>query len=383
MTGYDTIIIGGGIIGMSTARALARRGQRVAVFDRNALGLEASKASAGMLMPELRTDGPLGRPYFSLCVDSLRRYKQFIAEVEEDTGASVRLATQGTLLAGFDKARTAELQKWHKNFPLETKWRTPKELLRLEPALAPDVLGGVEVKQYWSVHSQDLVALLAMGLATPSSRIELHEYAHVRKIEHSSRGVTVVTDAGSYSAGHLVVAAGAWSSQIEGIGRMLPPVKPIRGQIIKVLASSTSLLRHVVYTNKFYLVPRGREILIGSTLEDVGFEKRVTVGASADLLAKAARVIPAIAACGVLDSWAGLRPMIADGYPVIGRIAERVVAATGHYRDGILLAPATAAFVAELICEGKTNSLIRPFGVERFSKSDKSPKASPAAKKRK
>lgn len=382
MNTFDTIVIGGGIIGMSIARSLAKRGQRVAVFDRSAVGLEASKAAAGMLMPQLRTDGPLARPFFSLCVDSLRRYKQFVAGIAEESGTSIGMATQGTLLVTFDKSASTEMQKWRKSFPLESKWKTPAELLRLEPALAPDVLGGAEVKQFWAVHSQDMVALLGMELSTSSSKISLYEYAHVRKVEHALHSVTVVTDAGSYNAGHVVIAAGSWSSQIEGIAKLLPPVKPIRGQIIKVLATSRTLLKHVIYANKFYLVPRGREILIGSTLEDVGFEKRVTVGASADLLAKAARVLPAIAQCGVLDSWAGLRPMVADGYPVIGRISDGIIAATGHYRDGILLAPATAAFVTELICEGKTNSLIRPFGVERFLKRVK-PAASGVRVKRK
>ena len=376
MTNFDTIVIGGGIVGMTVARGLARRGQQVALFDRNSLGLEASKAAGGMLMPQLRPDSPLGKPFLALALDSLRRYKRFIAEIEEECGAKVPVGAGGSLLVAFDKTLAAELQQWGKEFPVENKWRSSKELLRLEPALSPDVIGGCELRSFVSVHSQDIVALMAWEIATPASRVAVHEYAHVRKIEETPRAAKVITDTGSYTAAHIVIAAGAWSSHIEGVGRLMPPVKPIRGQIIKVLASSRSLLRHTVYANKFYLVPRGREILIGSTLEDVGFEKRVTVSASADLLAKAQRVMPAIGACGILDSWAGLRPMVADGYPVIGKLSDRVIAATGHFRDGILLAPATAAYVTELVCEGKTNSMIRPFGAERFAAAPRPKRAS-------
>ena len=353
---------------MSIARELARRGQRVGIFDKGALGQEASKAAAGVLMPMIHANDVLDKAFFSLCVDSLRRFKKFVDDVESENDTKIFFGAQGVLYIAFDKAERAMIEKLQADIPLDSKWRSREELLKAEPALSPNVEAGVCVGQFRHVHNQDLIALLAMDIEMQHQMIEIHEYSHARKVEHSSTGATVSTDDGAFSAEHIVLAAGSWSSHIEGISHLLPPIKPVRGQILKTLAPSRTFLRHPIYWNRFYIVPRGREVLIGSTLEDAGFEKRVTVSASAELLSKAVRVIPALGDCGIMDSWAGLRPMAPDGYPVIGKIADRVVAATGHYRDGILLAPSTAAFVSELICEGKTNSLIKPFGVERFAK---------------
>lgn len=365
---YDTIVIGGGIIGMSIARELARRGQSVAIFDKGALGQEASKAAAGVLMPMMHENEPLANAFFSLCVDSLRRYKKFVEDIEEENDTKIFFGTQGVLYLAFDKNGIESLKKLQKDIPLDSKWRTHDELLKTEPELSSSVEAGVCVGQYRHVHNQDLVALLAMDLQMQGTAVEIHEFSHARKVEYTSAGVSVSTDDGTFSAENVVLAAGSWSSQIEGISHLLPPIKPMRGQILKALAPARTFLRHPIYWDRFYIVPRGREIIIGSTMEDAGFEKRVTISASADLLRKAAYVVPALGNCGIMDSWAGLRPMAPDGFPVIGKIAEHVIAATGHFRDGILLAPSTAAFVTELICEGKTNSLIKPFGIERFAK---------------
>ncbi len=375
----DAVVIGGGIIGMSIARDLAKRGRSVAIYDKGALGEEASKAAAGVLMPLLRnldTDESasagniqrniIDKEFFSLCVDSLNRYRKFIEEIQEENDSRIFFGAQGVLHLAFTKEEAAALKAMQASFPVESKWKSREELRRNEPALSPEIEAGVCFSSYRHVHNQDLCALLAMDLEMQQPPVDVHEYAQVRKIERTSSGVTISTDEGTCSARDAVLAAGSWSSLIECSALPIPPIKPVRGQILKVLAPSRTFLRHPVYWKDCYVVPRGRELIVGSTLEDAGYEKRVTVGASADILRKAIHVIPSIAECSILDSWSGLRPMTADGYPIIGKIDEHLFVATGHYRDGILLAPATAAYMAELICDGKTNLMIKSFGVERF-----------------
>ncbi len=362
----DTIIVGGGIIGMTIARALARRGQRVAIVEKGGLGQESSKAAAGLLMPFPHESTPLSAALLQLGFDSLRRYRAFVREVAEENHAGIYFGAHGVLFTAFAAEGAKEFKAWRKGLPTASTWMTGAHLRKLEPALSTEVKSGMLVKAFANVHSQDLVALLALELSGFSRLVKTHEFTHVRRVDQHATHATVITDDGPMTADTVVIAAGAWSTRIDGVADLLPAVKPVRGQIIKVLAPEKGLLKHSVFGDHFYLAPRGREILIGSTMEDAGFEKKVTVGAAAGLLAKAVRMVPAIGTCGVLDSWAGLRPLAADGYPIIGKIADRIVAATGHFRDGILLAPSTAEFVSELICDGRVHPLIRPFGVERF-----------------
>jgi glycine oxidase len=362
----DSIVVGGGIIGMTIARALARRGQRVVLIEKGALGQESSKAAAGLLLPFPHERTPLSAALLALGVDSLRRYKKFVREVSEENHAGIYLGTHGVLFTAFSSEEAAVFKGWRKALPLASQWMTGAQLRKIEPALSPGLKTGMLVKAFANVHSQDLVALLALELSGFNRLVKTREFTHVRRVEHNATHAAVITDDGRLTAEQVIIAAGAWSTRIDGVGELLPAITPVRGQIIKVLTPEKGLLKHSVIGDHFYLAPRGREILIGSTMEDAGFEKKVTVGAAAGLLAKAVGMVPAIADCGVLDSWAGLRPLSADGYPIIGRVADRIIAATGHFRDGILLAPSTAAFIADIVCENRVHPLVRPFGIERF-----------------
>jgi glycine oxidase len=367
----DVVIIGGGVIGLSVARALALRGIRdVLLLERNSLGAESSSAAAGMLAPQAEADR--ADEFFQLTCESRDSYPAFAAALLEETGVDIELDTTGTLYAAFTEPDWDELKKrfeWQTKAGLPVEKLTGAEATLLEPSLNDRVIGALRFPLDGQVENRRLVSALTVA----NDRLGVHVATGTAVTSVNikrQRVVSVETSRGSIETGCVVNAAGAWSSLLEKSDIAIPDprIKPVRGQML-CFEANPQVTRHVIYSSRGYIVPRrdGR-LLAGTTSEDAGFEKRVTAAGTQSILAAALEISPRIAGLPLVDSWAGLRPCAADALPVIGPCAEidGLYFATGHYRNGILLAPITAELVAGAIIDKIIPATLATFSPDRF-----------------
>jgi len=361
---HNIVIVGGGVIGMSIARALALRGVRdIVVVERNNLGLEASFAAGGMLAPQAEADSRDN--FFDLLCASRDLYPNFASDLKDETGIDIELDTTGTLYLAFtehDQREIDERFEWQTSAGLQVEKLTATEARMLEPCVAPNVSGALRFGSDIQVENRKLVSALANSLAQLEVRIVCG--VNVESIQQAQHWVTGVhTSAGYISCSTIVVAAGAWTSFVASL-----KVDPVRGQMI-CLTATPQLTRHVIYSPRGYLIPRqdGR-LLAGSTSERAGFVKEVTAGGITTILRNALEISPAVGNLALADSWSGLRPRASDGLPVLGPCGEidGLIFATGHYRNGILLAPITGELIAQAIEENAAPTALAPFSPNRF-----------------
>lgn len=345
---FDVVVLGGGVIGCATARLLARRGLRVALVERARCGGEASGAAAGMLGVQSESHDPL---MLELGLASARLFPPLLAALHEETGLQVEYWREGALEVAFSAADEPELvarRAWltAAGTPVETL--EARQLLALEPAVSRRARGGILLPLDARLDNGALTAALARAAVAAGCTLREQEAVHSVVVE---RGAVagVVTSAGRLACGAVVNAMGAWAGRVRGMTPL--PIEPVRGQIAVVQAARPPC-RHALASRRVYAVARrdGR-VLLGSTQERVGYRKRVTAGGLAGILAHAVELAPAFARLPLVASWAGLRPGSADGRPIIGvdPAVRGYVVATGHYRNGILLAPLTAELVAEAL----------------------------------
>ncbi len=354
MKSWDVIIIGGGIIGLSLALALRKRSASVLVVERGEPGREASHAAGGMLVDSsLETPPALQR----LATASARLYPEFVHEIELESGMKVDLRDHGTIfLLSPVRADT------HTDFI--ASHALPGPLNELEPALANLQLPALFLKER-SVDPRALSA--AAWLAAKHRGVDFSTGDLVQSIvfDHGAVG-SIVRARTDYLAARIVNCAGAWSGQL---GPHPLPTRPVKGQMLCLVMPSRTLLKHVVRAPEIYLIPRsdGR-LLVGATVEEAGFDKRVDPDTINRLLKAAVALVPELHNAKFLDNWAGLRPGTPDSLPIIGATATPgYYVATGHFRDGILLAPITAEVMADVI-EGKPPEYdLSPFSPARFS----------------
>ncbi|HYP50502.1 MAG TPA: glycine oxidase ThiO [Pyrinomonadaceae bacterium] len=370
---FDAIVIGGGVIGLSIARELKKRGVgRVLILEKNAhCGAEASNAAAGMLAPQAEADS--ADDFFNLCRQSRDLYPNFAAELFEESGIDVRLDQTGTLYLAFDEKDLEEIEKrfvWQRAADLPVEKISRKAVLELEPNVSEKVLGALRFPLDWQVENRDLIRALVESVQ--KQYVLLRCSTKVEKILfENGKAVGVVTDKGEIRAQNVIVAAGAWTCAFSEMPFDLPLeslIKPVRGQMLS-FAYQEKPLRHVVYSARGYIVPRSdNRVLIGATVEDVGFDKSVTGGGLLSLLRTAAEISPKLCDSTVSEIWAGLRPASRDDLPIIGEFPENsnLYFATGHYRNGILLAPLTARLIADKIVEGKNSPFLQIFNLSRF-----------------
>ncbi len=364
------IVVGAGIIGCSVARELARRKLRVLVLDRQEPGKEASWAAAGMLTPAAESAEAL--PLVHLARASFALYNEFVRQVEQTTGRTIDYRRDGALEVFFGEGAEERRAAWMALFrdsAFQPKPLDAVELRRMEPALAADAAAGALLTDEGAVDNRQLSA--AVAEAAQREGAELRTGVEVARIDcESGRTKGIETRQGRISAKHVVMAAGSYSTQIRGAERYAPTI-PARGQMVALRPASRSFgmpVRRVV-RGPAYLVPRadGR-LLVGATVEYAGFEKAVTPGGIGRLLTDAVRMIPELAAAPIVETWSGLRPDTPDHLPVLGPVdVEGLWFATGHFRNGILLAPATARALGEWITEGKTSLPVEPFSAMRFA----------------
>ena len=348
---WDVIVIGGGIIGLSLAIELRKGGAQVLVVERGEPGREASHAAGGMLVDcSLETPSAL----HSLATASARMYPEFVHELQDESGTHVDLRDQGTLLfAGPEHDSQAAFAR---------AIVSPEELSKLEPALTGAGLPALFLKE----RSVDPRALTSAALKAAKHRgIDISSGTAVTEVLSSDGRVSGVrTDKSTYSAPAVVNCAGAWAGQIPPHQF---PTRPRKGQMLDVVGGP--VLSHVIRAPEVYLIPRsdGR-IIIGATVEDAGFDKRTDSETIRRLQQAAIRLVPALAHARIHEAWAGLRPGTPDDLPILGATkTPGYFVATGHFRDGILLAPVTARVMAQVIGGQEPEWDISAFSATRFN----------------
>ena len=359
-------IIGGGVIGLTVALELAHRGEDVCVYERGECGTGASWAAAGMLAPY--TEEPESAPMRSLCARSLQMYPAFAAQLR-DYGPDVHLQCAGILSLAFDDVDELKLRRRGEQLEREgirATWLAPREVLSLEPVVRSGVRGGLLVHDEGHVDNRRLGR--ALRAACASAGVRVREQTGNVSVEMDSRRVLGLrTNEGYAPADAVVNCAGAHADRIAGVApECVPPLRSVKGQIVE-LGVADGLMRHAVWVPGAYLVPRvsGR-LIIGATVEAAD-DERVTSGGIASLLDAANASAPALRDFAITDMWAGVRPGTPDGMPVLGTTARNgYFVATGHYRNGILLAPLTGALIADAV-QNKQTPELEPFSIGRFS----------------
>lgn len=354
-------------MGTSAAWELARHGLNCVVLERSVPGAEASSAAAGILGAQAEAHAP--GPMTDLCLASRARYEKFAATLVKETRIDVGYRACGVLRVGFERAAVTKFTQesaWQSKNRLSREQLATRELIALEPALSPKLVGGVRFEDDCRVEPRAL--LRALHVAALARGVHFRSGAFVRRIAvEAGRAVGVVLDDGSeLRAKNVLVAAGSWTSLIDGLGITPGRVIPARGQIIELELPSPPL-SHVVFGPGAYLVPRddGR-VLIGSTLEFVGYERQVTAGAVRDLLQNATALVPALERAALRDTWSNFRPYTKDELPLLGPTqVPGLFLSSGHYRNGILLAPISAEIVRAAILGQRSPVAIQAFRPER------------------
>jgi glycine oxidase len=375
MTGprYDTVVVGAGVIGLAIAWRAAQRGLTVAIAD-PLPGAGASHAAAGMLGPV--SEAAYAEPeLLALGLDARERYPAFAAELTELTGSQTGFRQTGTLQVAYDGDDLAVLHRLH---DLQVSrgvqaWRvTAKQARGLEPMLAPSVRGGVHVPGDGSVDPRLLTRALLGAAAQAGVSLHRHQVAGVTVNGGRAHGVTLGDGTGLASAA-VVLAAGWQSGGIDGVpAGVLPPIRPVKGQILRLRGTRPLLsrsVRGVVRGSSVYLVPRADgELVVGATQEELGADTRVTAGGVWELLRDAHEILPGITELEFAEATAGLRPGTPDNAPVLGPSSlPGLVLATGHFRNGVLLAPVTADLIAEFLCTERLPQAAARFSPARFA----------------
>jgi glycine oxidase len=351
----EVIVVGGGLIGLAIAAALAERGVSVTLISERRPG-EASPAAAGMLAPSVeRASGPA----HDFGVAARDRYPSFVDFLADRTGVRVPLNRLGILQVALSEKGIKGLKKTA--LP-SGRWLDAKELRDLEPALSHG-LGAVFNPDDGAVDNAVLLAALET-LCANSDRIT-RVNAAVIAVGPTVNECTARTGSGAtYTARHVVIAAGAWAGKISG-ARFARAVAPARGQLVSY---STSPLRHVAYGPSGYVVPRGAVSIGGSTMEQVGFDSNTTVSGVKKVRAASEEICPSLATAEQTHAWAGLRPITPDMLPMLGPDPEHpsLVYACGHSRNGVLMAPLTGDLIADLVTESPLSHDLSQFRPDRF-----------------
>ncbi|GAA1552498.1 glycine oxidase ThiO [Kribbella hippodromi] len=371
----DVVVVGAGLIGLSVAWRLAADGVRVTVCDPTP-GAQTSNVAAGMLAPV--TEVEFGEDdLLALNLASVNAWPTFAAELEEFTGLPAGLHQTGTLAVAYDVDDAAALRRlaeYQRRLGLEVEELSGRDARRREPLLATGVSGGVWVPGDHSVDNRQAVTTLLE--AVDRSGVLLLRRRVTRVLTTGTTAVGVLLDNGdTVHADQVVVAAGPWSSQLDGVPEELrPPVRPVKGELLRLRVPEAyrPALQHTVRATargfSVYLVPRpGGELVVGATTSELGYDTRVLAGGAFALLRDARTVLPITDELELVETIAGLRPATPDNAPVLGPSGlDRLLWATGHYRNGVLLTPVTAQVIADTIRTGTVPELAKPFLAGRF-----------------
>ncbi|CAN5437969.1 glycine oxidase ThiO [soil metagenome] len=369
----DILIIGGGIIGLTLARELKLKGiQNITILEKNqTCGMEASNAAAGMLAPQAETDKI--DDFFNFCRESRALYPNFAGELFDETAVDIELDQNGTLYAAFTEKDSAEIRKrfeWQKKAGLNVEFLSAEQTRKAEPFISPNVREALYFPDDWQVENRKL--LTALRKFAELNQIRIVGNTEVKSLLTENGKITgAKIETENFFTEKVILTTGAWTSLIKPgeNASFFIDVKPIRGQMLS-FPTAKRLFTPVVYSPRGYLVPRfdGR-ILVGATVEDVGFDKNVTANGVDFLREKALEIAPGLANLKISEKWAGLRPFALDGLPILGEFPEieNLFIATAHYRNGILLAPLTAKILANKIAENSNSEYLEVFNPKRFN----------------
>jgi len=367
----DVIVIGGGIIGLSIARALAKQGVKVRVLEAGEPGQGASTAAAGMLAPQYEAAGGQAE-LLQLCLKSSEIHPSFCTELLEESGINPQYSGQGALCPAFSESESWKIVSFEaaqRKAGLPVEVLSSEEARRLEPNLSPECRGALFLPHDHRVHTRLLFSALLKATQQVGVKVETHTSVTSLAIKRN-KVEGVQTASKLFPSDWVVLAAGAWSGTL-GNPKYLPalPVRPVKGEIVQLFAPPGKGPAHSLIASRCYIVPRDDgSLLVGATETEAGFDTTVTAGAVTDLLSAAAEAIPAISSFHFHSAWAGLRPTTPDRLPLLGPYGpEGLIVATGHYRKGILLAPLTGELIAELITSGKSSISLDPFSPSRFA----------------
>lgn len=355
------VIIGAGVAGLATGWRLRQAGAEVTILERTQPALGATWAAAGMIAVAGEMGGAQ-TPEAEFGQHSSALWPGFAAELEAASGHAVGYRRSGALMVARSAVEMAAFASWSGVERLDAAQARAKE-----PMLAADIAGALWAPDEAQVDSRALGLALASAFVRAGGVLNLNEAA-VRFDIHGGRAVALHSPFHRYEADAFILAAGAWSGAIGGVPpEALPPVKPVKGEMIAVAATAGyAPPRHVVWGNEVYLVPRADRVLIGATMADAGFDTSVTDAAADWLSARAIGLMPALATWEVVERWAGLRPASPDGLPILGQTSIKgLFAATGQFRNGILFAPALAENMSRLVLEHAP--VIAAFDPRRFS----------------
>ena len=364
----NIIVVGAGIVGCAVACELARRGAAVQVLDDRPPGMGATQASAGMLAPfteaKDRNDA-----FLDLAVRSLGMYDEFVASVSAAAGVEVGYQRTGTLEVATGEEHVAAIEHLAERLKgrgVALKLLGAQAARAEEPHLRAGVAGALFIESHGFVNAVGLTRALAAAARRHGAT--MIEGARASRILRRDGGIVVDTPDRSLAGDAVVLAAGSWSAElaIEGVAR--PPVRPVRGQLLH-LAWRGARLRRVVWGEDCYLVPwQDGTLLVGATMEEVGFDERTTAAGVRGLLDAACALVPEAQAAGFLGARSGLRPGSPDAMPIIGPspAMDGLFYATGHFRNGVLLAPVTARLVADAILSGRSDPALEAVGPRRF-----------------
>ena len=360
---HDAIVVGAGIVGLACAWRAAERGLDVLVIERDRPGAGASNVAAGMLAPVSETTWGQDR-LLELGLASHRLWPQFAAELSAAGGQEVGYFQIGTLHIALDGDEAAE---WRRRFELmrshglEAEWLSPSACRDLEPGLAPGGRGGVHAPHEAAVDPRETIAALVPAFEAAGGRIEIAEVTGGVMDGGRLAGVRTA-DGAEHHARSVVLAAGSWSAAEWLPAEARPPIRPVKGQILTLAGPRDHpVCERIVGGERCYCVPRpdGR-LVVGATVEELGFDTRVTAGGVHEVLREAYRTLPEIAELELVEAIAGLRPTTPDNVPFIGPGAiEGLILATGHFRNGILLAPLTADLVVSLLTGDRSEAVSR------------------------
>jgi glycine oxidase len=383
---YDLIVVGAGAIGLSCAWRCAQAGMSVLVLERDEPGAGASGVAAGMLAPV--TEASFGeQALLALNLEARAQWPGFAAELEEATALPTGYTDSGALVVAADRDDVEELRRLHAfqlELELDAEWLPPREARRREPSLSPRIGGAIYAPQDGYVDPPSVLRALAAaivaaggelrsgadvtGIETEGGRVS---GVHVSARETAPAGTVSATDGETIAAGAVLIAAGAWSTEGALANEAsAPSVRPVKGQLLelRVRSGQRPPARHIVRTPRCYLVTRGDgRVVLGATQEEQGFDTTVTAEGVYRLLEAAWEVLPEVGELELVRARAGLRPGTPDNSPAVGAgEPDGLVWATGHHRNGIMLAPFTARAVAELLTRGELPSAFAPFHPGRF-----------------
>jgi glycine oxidase len=361
------VVVGGGIIGCACAWELAKAGCAVTLLERATPGAEASGAAAGLLAPLGEASASAFR---DLAVASWRLYPSVVRELRERTGVDVEYVSRGTIYPLFtarDVREAEERTRWALGPEFGVEAWDRAELRAREPGISPRVSGAMFVRADHWVNNQRLV--VAYAQAAVAAGVTLVTGCAVSRVvvEHG-RVSGVVAEGERLGADTVLLAAGAWTPSLAASFGARLPMEPRRGQMV-ALTHLPPVVRHAIHGERVYLVPRpSGELLVGATVERVGFQRAVTVQGITGLLEAAVELVPALAGLPIARTWFGFRPWAPDSLPILGPWpgVEGLWVATAHFRNGILLAPITARALTEWIVTGRPQPMLKDFLPDRF-----------------